>query len=159
MKKFVLVLTVILFAFSHNTSARENPAQSQFSSLLEQYYGIKNALVGGNGANAALQAEAFLKTISNPGFKSASQENIKNLQEDAAAISRTKDVARQRNYFARFSSNMTVLAKEAQHLAKPIYQLYCPMKKTTWLSEEKDIKNPYYGSVMLTCGQVTQVIQ
>ena len=30
------------------------------------------------------------------------------------------------------------------------------MKKAAWLSSEKQIKNPYYGSSMLTCGEVTE---
>jgi hypothetical protein len=32
------------------------------------------------------------------------------------------------------------------------------MIKTHWLSSEKAIKNPYYGSAMLTCGEVTETI-
>ncbi|RYF82932.1 MAG: DUF3347 domain-containing protein, partial [Chitinophagaceae bacterium] len=36
---------------------------------------------------------------------------------------------------------------------------YCPMKKALWLSNEKAIKNPYYGSAMLTCGKVTETIE
>jgi hypothetical protein len=33
------------------------------------------------------------------------------------------------------------------------------MKKAYWLSPDKAIKNPYYGSAMLTCGKVTETIQ
>jgi len=32
------------------------------------------------------------------------------------------------------------------------------MKKAVWLSNEKAIKNPYYGSQMLTCGKVVETI-
>jgi Protein of unknown function (DUF3347). len=32
------------------------------------------------------------------------------------------------------------------------------MKKANWLSSEKEIKNPYYGSTMLTCGSVVDTI-
>ncbi|RYF85874.1 MAG: DUF3347 domain-containing protein, partial [Chitinophagaceae bacterium] len=41
---------------------------------------------------------------------------------------------------------------------KPVYVQYCPMKKATWLSSEKQIRNPYYGSSMLTCGEVTETL-
>jgi hypothetical protein len=37
--------------------------------------------------------------------------------------------------------------------------MYCPMKKSNWLSNEKTVKNPYYGSAMLTCGEVTGTIK
>ncbi|RYF87461.1 MAG: DUF3347 domain-containing protein, partial [Chitinophagaceae bacterium] len=40
--------------------------------------------------------------------------------------------------------------------SQPIYLQYCPMKKASWLSSEKQIRNPYYGSSMLTCGEVTE---
>jgi len=29
---------------------------------------------------------------------------------------------------------------------------YCPMKKLAWLQDVKAMGNPYYGSMMLTCG-------
>jgi hypothetical protein len=30
---------------------------------------------------------------------------------------------------------------------------YCPMVKASWLQKEDKIRNPYYGSTMLECGQ------
>lgn len=32
-------------------------------------------------------------------------------------------------------------------------------KGAYWLSESEEIKNPYYGEVMLTCGETKEVIQ
>jgi hypothetical protein len=32
------------------------------------------------------------------------------------------------------------------------------MKKANWLSNEKQVKNPYYGSAMLNCGKVVDTI-
>ncbi|RYF79677.1 MAG: DUF3347 domain-containing protein, partial [Chitinophagaceae bacterium] len=40
---------------------------------------------------------------------------------------------------------------------EPIYLQYCPMKNASWLSSAKQIRNPYYGSSMLTCGEVTEI--
>jgi Cu(I)/Ag(I) efflux system membrane fusion protein len=41
-----------------------------------------------------------------------------------------------------------------------IYVQHCPMadnnKGADWLSKEKEIKNPYFGNSMLTCGEVTK---
>ena len=31
---------------------------------------------------------------------------------------------------------------------------YCPMVKKSWLQKDDAIKNPYYGSGMLTCGEI-----
>jgi hypothetical protein len=62
-----------------------------------------------------------------------------------------------------------MLSKDMYDLVKKfaagerIYANYCPMynddKGAIWLSETEEIKNPYYGSVMLTCGKVTETIQ
>jgi hypothetical protein len=32
------------------------------------------------------------------------------------------------------------------------------MKKAYWLSGDKVIKNPYFGSAMLTCGTITETL-
>ena len=54
---------------------------------------------------------------------------------------------------------MAAVAKAVKLTGDPIYQAYCPMKKAYWLSSQKDIKNPYFGNAMLTCGEVTETIQ
>jgi hypothetical protein len=45
---------------------------------------------------------------------------------------------------------------------KTLYKDFCPMannnKGAYWLSEVKDIKNPYFGSKMLKCGNVREQI-
>jgi hypothetical protein len=33
---------------------------------------------------------------------------------------------------------------------------YCPMVKKSWLQKESEIRNPSYGSAMLTCGSFTK---
>jgi hypothetical protein len=43
----------------------------------------------------------------------------------------------------------------------PVYYDHCPMYKggADWLSQEKPIKNPFYGSMMLSCGSVQETIK
>ena len=76
------------------------------------------------------------------------------LLKDATHISESKDIKHQREHFAPFSDNMIALAKTVKLSTAPVYQQYCPMKKASWLSNQQGIKNPYYGSAMLTCGSV-----
>ncbi|MBA4058359.1 MAG: hypothetical protein C0490_26815, partial [Marivirga sp.] len=44
-----------------------------------------------------------------------------------------------------------------------LYLEYCPMANNNegayWLSNEKEIKNPYFGDKMLKCGSVKETIQ
>lgn len=128
--------------------------QKSFSQLLASYYNVKNALVAGDAASASSNASDFVKTVNTVDYKVISENNINILAKDAGRIAEAKDLAKQREHFANLSSNMAAVAKAFKLSEQPVYLQYCPMKKASWLSSEKDIKNPYYGSGMLTCGEV-----
>ena len=60
------------------------------------------------------------------------------------------------------SKNMYALIKISK-TEKPIYYQFCPMSNNgrgaNWLSKENDVKNPYYGSKMLSCGKTVEIIK
>jgi hypothetical protein len=158
MKKSILVIALLATIFVQKTFAQDSTQQHQLSQLLTQYYNIKDALVAGNGNLASVKAEAFIKTANSIDYKVISEGNINALLKDATPISETKDIKVQREHFSNLSNNMASLAKSVKLTTEPIYQAYCPMKKANWLSNDKAIKNPYYGSAMLTCGKVVETI-
>jgi hypothetical protein len=133
-------------------------SQQQLSQLLASYYNIKNALVTGDAGSAASNADLFLKNVNTVDYKVMSESNVHILSKDAGKISSTKDLNKQRAYFANFSANMAAVARAFKLGNQPVYLQYCPMKKASWLSSEKHIRNPYYGSAMLTCGEVTETL-
>ncbi len=133
-------------------------SQQQLSHILSSYFNIKNALVAGDANSAASNAAQFLKLVNTIDFKVISEGNIHILSKDAGKVSGTKDLNKQREYFAGLSSNMATIAKALKLGSQPIYVQYCPMKKASWLSSEKQIRNPYYGSSMLTCGEITETL-
>ena len=159
MKKILFVAVGFLAAvFVQRGIAQDSTDQRQLSQLLTQYYQLKDALVAGNGLNASTKAQEFIKTANSIDYKLISEGNINALLKDASPISETKDINKQREHFANLSNNMATLAKAVKLTSDPIYKQYCPMKKTNWLSNEKAIKNPYYGNAMLTCGNVAETI-
>jgi uncharacterized protein (DUF885 family) len=134
--------------------------------LLVLYYNVKDALVAGNAETAATKAGEFVKAanaIDNKTLSKKANKTYTALQKklvyDATHISETKDIAHQREHFANFSANIFTLAKAVRLTTQPVYEQYCPMKKSYWLSNESAIKNPYYGSSMLTCGKVVTTIK
>jgi len=154
MKKILLSVAFIATAFAQNTFAQEiNP-----SPLLSSYYSIKDALVSGNANASSSKAAEFVKTATSLDEKSLPVEYRNALLKDAEEISKSKEIKQQRELFAGFSANMVALAKAVKLTAEPVYQQYCPMKKASWLSSNKAIKNPYFGSAMLTCGKVTETL-
>jgi hypothetical protein len=48
---------------------------------------------------------------------------------------------------------MTLGAAEGWKDVGDVRLAFCPMVKRSWLQKEKQIRNPYYGSSMLTCGE------
>jgi hypothetical protein len=158
MKKSILVIALLATVFAQKTIAQDSTQQNQLSQLLTQYYNIKDALVAGNGNLVSVKAGEFIKTANSIDYKVISEGNINALLKDATPISETKDIKVQREHFSNLSNNMASLAKSVKLTTEPIYQAYCPMKKANWLSNDKAIKNPYYGSSMLTCGKVVETI-
>lgn len=160
MKKILLLVAFFATAFVQKSFAQQDSTnQIRSSQLLSLYYNIKDALASGNANDAATHAEQFVKTINGISERTITESNRNALLKDADAISETKDIKKQRQDFANFSTNMYALAKGLKLSTDPIYYTYCPMKKAYWLSSSKTIKNPYFGSAMLTCGKVTETIQ
>lgn len=159
MKKILMIAAAVLLSLSQQSFAQNSNAQYTMPPLLSLYYNVKDALVAGNPEAAATSAAAFVKTANSIDYKELSKANINTLVKDAGKISDTKDLKLQREYFASFSTNMTSVAKAVKLSDTPVYEVYCPMKKSSWLSSTKEVQNPYYGSSMLTCGKVTNTIE
>lgn len=158
MKKIFLFVAICATAFVQQSFA-QNTSTPKPSELLTSYYNIKDALVSGDANSAATNAEQFVKTINSISTEIIHESYKEALLKDAGSISATKDLKKQREAFASFSANMFALAKVVKLNAEPVYYQYCSMKKATWLSSNKAIKNPYYGNAMLTCGKTTDTIQ
>lgn len=154
MKKIFLLIAFQALAFTYTCFAQDAAP----SNLLTSYYSIKDALVAGNAELAATKADEFTKAAKSIDEKTISADKINTLVKAATAISQNKDLKQQRLHFADLSTDMISTVKAYKIWGQPVYEVYCPMKKAYWLSSEKAIKNPYYGSAMLTCGKVVETI-
>lgn len=155
MKKIFLVIAFAAIGFVQNTSAQDS---TKVSPILTSYFSLKDALVNSNPNTAAANAGEFIKAINAADKEIVKEENRNLLLNDATAISQSNDLKVQREKFATLSANFFLLAKSVKLSSEPVYQQYCPMKKASWLSNSKAIKNPYYGSAMLTCGSVKETL-
>ncbi|HEX8678087.1 MAG TPA: DUF3347 domain-containing protein [Segetibacter sp.] len=158
---FYGILSILLIPFY--SLSQENA--THVSGLLTKYYVIKDALVNSNpatAANGAIDFVSIVKAVDTKGLAADEQKVFKSLQSklitSGKAISDNKELAKQRIAFQAFSESMIALSK-ATKTSKSSYIAYCPMKNAYWLSAEQGIKNPYYGSTMLTCGKVTETLK
>ena len=79
-------------------------------------------------------------------------------------VQHSSDIMQLRQTFQTVSATMIEMTNTFSNpLVETIYVQHCPMadnnKGADWLSAEKEIKNPYFGSSMLTCGEVTKEIK
>ena len=152
-----MLLVALFSVITLHVSAQ--PTKKQVPGLLKPYYEVSQALIDGNAKAAAENATTLVRALNGISYTVVSEGNIHAMVKDAGAIAATGDIEKQRKAFAGLSDKMTQLAKAVDLGDGPIYLQYCPMKKASWLSAVPDIKNPYYGNAMLTCGEVKETIQ
>lgn len=144
MEKLFLALAISLFglsAFAQNTDK-----------LLSNYISVKNALVGSDSKTASQAANTLYQSVKNEGDFAQKAELLKATEK----LDKASGIEKQRAAFNDVSTTMWRLVKNSDKVNHAVYYQYCPMKKAYWLSNEKEIKNPYYGSLMLTCGKVAE---
>ncbi|MBT2619325.1 DUF3347 domain-containing protein [Chryseobacterium sp. ISL-6] len=152
MKKYIVTAVFSLFSMIFvSAQSKSNP---QVSKLYKNYIAIKTALASDDADKTSKAASEFIKTASTIDYKVVSEGNLTILKKDATAISEARSINTQRETFLNLSDNMIALTKQFKLSEKPIFVQYCPMADGSWLSDEKQIVNPYYGSKMLSCGNV-----
>lgn len=121
----------------------------------EHYIHIKNSLVGSDSEKAKAGAIELSQALKDAKVSAASIEA-------ATKLAGTSDLDEQRKLFSTLSNEMATLVKEGKLSMGMLYLEYCPMANNNsgayWLSNEKEIKNPYFGDKMLKCGSVKEMI-
>jgi len=142
---------------------RERP---HISKLVNAYFDLKNQLVKSNatkGSAEAVKLETILGEINSPLLEDSLQINLENFKIYTNAIARSNAIEEQRLQFKKLSEEMIALVNKFRGLSAPIYVQHCPMANNNsganWLSLDSEIRNPYFGDKMLTCGTVTRKIQ
>lgn len=144
---------------------KENPLDIIYS----LYFEVKNALTIDDAQLASIKSKELAVELNKVKMESlgggehmAFMKYLSDLKTDAGHIDESKDLTHQRDHFTTLSANLYELMKAV----KPVYPVYldhCPMyndgKGANWISKEINIKNPYYGSKMPTCGKVQETLK
>ncbi|HET53951.1 MAG TPA: efflux RND transporter periplasmic adaptor subunit [Ignavibacteria bacterium] len=143
--------------------------KSQLTDLTKRYFDLKNALVKsdfiatkntGGRVSQSLQAVDMKLLDDNAHHQWMGKED--QLRKSIKAISKAKDIEEQRKHFETLSEALIESAELFGLTIDLVYVQFCPMafddKGAYWLSEFEEIKNPYFGDMMLTCGEVTKRI-
>ena len=158
---------------THDMKGETSPTMAQKSNELQtvfdSYFEVKDALVATDESAATAKSKALLSAIDAVKMDKLEMDVhmvwmkvLTDLKADSKNIAAAKDIAKQRSLFISLSKNMYEIMKISK-METPTYYQFCPManngKGANWLSKESAVKNPYYGSMMLSCGKTVETIK
>ena len=144
-------------------------SENQLKAVFDNYFLVKDALITSNGNSTASASKELVTAINNVKMDKLDMDVhmvwmkvVNTIQKDAENIANTKDVKIQRDHFTSLSKEIYTVIKISKY-ENPVYYQFCPMfndgKGANWLSKENVVKNPYYGSMMLSCGKTVETIK
>ncbi|WP_324024163.1 DUF3347 domain-containing protein [Maribacter sp. BPC-D8] len=133
--------------------------------ILSDYFNLKDALVDDDNDKAKTLGNTLAKSLGSLDQSKYSENKLEKLAgiiADATVQSKhisETDIVKQREHFKILSKDLTNMVAFTG-TENTLYQQFCPMYDggSAWLSKSNNIKNPYYGSKMLTCGKVQKEI-
>ncbi len=179
MKKIMLSLIIIagLFLLACGGADGENnrgntivsPFQKTYSGLLNAYIELKDALVAADKVLADKKIEdlrsalSSLENISGSDVVNAWKGNLDTLKMALTEATSAGDVEAQRKAFSPMSESLISMTQKVAPPGEELYVQNCPMafdfEGANWLSNSKEVVNPYFGDKMLNCGSVTATIE
>lgn len=165
MMMLLLVLGSLGVSAQHDHAAHDKKTMDKnmatfkdekLGSAYAHYAHLRDALVASDETEAKNAAEALLRSLS-------SVKDAKKATDAAAKVSAASSLDDQRKSFSALSNEMASLLKGGKLSNGELYLAYCPMANDDegayWVSNDKSIKNPYFGDKMLKCGSVKNTIQ
>lgn len=144
--------------------------QLSLNELYQAYLPMKDALVETHARKtrrAAKKLQPVLEAIDMNLLEGdahmAWMDQFKQMKSAIDQIVDSKDVEMQRKAFSKFMDGFYVAVKSFGLKDQTLFYQYCPMAFNDaggyWISDEERIMNPYFGDVMLHCGEVKEVIE
>ena len=140
----------------------------QLEAIAQAYFSIQQALSGDNaeaGKTAAATLREKLQQVDMSLLEGYGHmlwmDHLKNLNAATIKLTKAAAIEDQREAFYPLSQQLTMTLKVFP-IPTPVYQAFCPMafdnKGATWLQENDQVLNPYFGDMMLHCGEIKETI-
>jgi len=145
----------------------------QLGELVDKYLLLKNAFVKSDEQEVEAAAKKTLEALGKVDMTLLKGDSHvqwmklqKPIEDNLKGIIQMKGIEMKRSHFGIVSDKLSKaidLFGVHSNETSTLYIEFCPMafnnKGASWISEIKEIKNPYFGEAMLTCGEVTKVIK
>jgi hypothetical protein len=154
-----------------NTASSVDPKNTvSIKKILSAYLQLKNAFTQDNSteaANAGKTLETAFKHFDKTALTATQKKTFEDVEDDAREHAEhigknSGNIAHQREHFEILSKDIYDLVKTFG-AGQVLYKDFCPMynkgKGAFWISETKDINNPYLGKTMPTCGTIKEEIK
>jgi Cu(I)/Ag(I) efflux system membrane fusion protein len=147
---------------------------ASFNTMLNAYFAVKDALVESDTLKANIAAAQLAKAADSLKVDEIAGDSTGMIKETAKSFSGTitgsalglageKNIEDKRKEFDMISDALWSLTRTVKYEGQKVYYQFCPMafenKGAYWLSKEANIRNPYFGNKMLTCGSTQDSLE
>jgi membrane fusion protein, copper/silver efflux system len=140
---------------------------AQLDAVVDAYLALKQALVASDASLSTRHAQALGEALGKVRRNLLTSEGLEywkqlqpTMKKSAADIAQSQDLEAMRSTFSVLSDHLIEAVERFGTLKAAAYKSYCPMAENDagayWLTTENEIRNPYFGSAMLVCGEITQ---
>lgn len=151
------------------TKSLEVPEEfrNQITAVADAYFQVKNGLVKDNLGDAQKALSTIDQSLAKVNMALVIDqahdkwmEILKGMKDARTKMGTTKDIEEARKHFSMLSFHVLEMTETFGVNKTVVYKDYCPMafgdQGAYWLSEQKEITNPYFGASMLACGEIKQ---
>lgn len=141
----------------------------QLTEIYKTYLNMKDAFVASDAQKVKTTAREVKQKIEKTDMKLLKgdahiqwMDQLSALLKTINSISKLSDIRTQRTELIRFNAAFYESLKKFGLKNVIVYSQYCPMansdKGAWWFSSSEEIRNPYFGEDMLTCGETKEIL-
>jgi Cu(I)/Ag(I) efflux system membrane fusion protein len=142
----------------------------QLTAFYEAYLKMNEAFIESDAAKVSTEAKNTMQALGNVEMEllkgdahRAWMDQLKILNPALENIRSDNNIEKQRLEYASFNQAFYKSLKMFGLENDTAYYQYCPMANNDqgayWLSETKEIRNPYFGDMMLNCGETKDTLK
>src|SRR5680860_113253 len=139
--------------------------QDAFRKSVPSYLDMKDAFVESDAKKVVTFAKATLKKIKavpETELGKMEKSHFSKIKKSLTAIIESDAIEKQRGHFVVLNQNLVPIVMNIDNMEPKVFIQKCPMadnnKGAFWISADEEIRNPYYGEQMMTCGSVIDSI-
>lgn len=145
--------------------------RNQLGQVFASYELLAGALAVDNveaARKAAAETSAALRLVNDSNLSGPAhnvwQDALGKMNDGLTVIREAEDIVGVRTGFEPLSVGLTgAILKLGVKTDGPLFEIFCPMAfdydGATWLQRDQEVRNPYFGTAMSSCGEVNQQLK